>query len=324
MFIRIVILFSTVLLVSLPARVWAESPKQSVKSADVLVAVGRIISDLELVREALGRPEPTEVRFKVKYAEPRHVYFHTQTIFRKMNALAGEIAEVDRLVPRPAPDKGITSADVLGLIKQVQGQLEIIKLELGIRDVVAARPRNKKASSVDVMQSLISANQRTSQLLKQNFQPKDVYRQLNRSSNYVAGVLAKFAGAVPYPALTELNAEAQPPQVFATIAECIGLNQQIGKKTKIKGLIMDNAQVADASAHSAGQSKLNAQMRAANLTVNYEAATLLLADVGYWSWRLDATEIDPSAVDHGSISTPIVLQKAQQLKQQLRALLEML
>ncbi len=303
----------------------AQSAETKVESADILVFVKRMTSDLELVRRALNKPEKTEVRFKVRSAEPRHVYFHTQTIFRKMNQLARDVASVERLVPTPAPEEDeIQSSDVLGLLKQAQAQLELVKLELGITDIVAQQPRKRSVNDDELMQALVVASQRTSQLLDESFEPKDVYRQLSLSSNYVAGVLAKYEGEVPFPKAPELDPNAQPFEVLLAIRECMQWNRKIGRKARIPVLSIDADTLSEKATEQAmsddEQAQFQEQLRNASLSLNFEAATLLLADIGYWTWKLGGNDIEPSLNTPKEITTSAVLQKASQLSAQLQAL----
>ena len=60
---------------------------QEIAPPDVYQAVRQVSQDIELVREVMGRPKLEADAWVVEHAEPRHVYYQAQTLFRKVGRL---------------------------------------------------------------------------------------------------------------------------------------------------------------------------------------------------------------------------------------------
>ena len=69
-----------------------------VTPAHVYQAVDRLAREIVLIRAISGAPQLEAKPWVVRAAQPRHVYYQAQTLFRKSNRLAGEVAGVERSV----------------------------------------------------------------------------------------------------------------------------------------------------------------------------------------------------------------------------------
>ena len=70
-----------------------------VEPPDVYQAVRQVSQDIELVREVMGRPKLDVDPWVVEHAEPRHVYYQAQTLFRKVGRLKQQLTDEDSVMP---------------------------------------------------------------------------------------------------------------------------------------------------------------------------------------------------------------------------------
>jgi len=242
--------------------------------ADVMVSVARFANDLETVRLYMGRPAVTPSRFRVEFTAPRHDFFQTQTLFRKVNRLGSEVAGLTRQSPPPAAEHhAIAQSDVLRAVAHAQSQLDLIRESLGIDTQSPPPKRNPRIDSKDVFEELAQINRQLNLMIDDSFRSSDVFSQLFVTNVYLAGVLER-TDREPFPTVPFVS-NKQPIDVYELLVDCLDLNQRIGERIGIEVLQINARRLK--SEHLV-------------LSDNYDLATILLSDVAFWSVRLDHSE----------------------------------
>jgi len=275
--------------------------------ADVMVAVSRFAGDLETVRLYMGRPAVTNKRFQVKFAAPRHDFFQAQTMVRKVNRLGSEVAGLMRQSPTAAPEHHtIVSSDVLEVVAQAQGQLDLIRASLGIETQASSRKRDRRIEAKDVFEELGQINRQLNLMIDDPFLSSDVFTQLSLVNVYLAGVLVRLDKE--YFPTTRFVANKQPVDVYELLIDCFALNQRIGERMEIPVL------------------KINARRLKRDHSTrsdNYDLATILLSDVAFWSIRLAYDEdVIPTEETQKNVFPAHVYAKAESVREQLNRIVD--
>lgn len=82
-------------------------------------AVRQVAQDVELVREVMGKPKLEAPAWIVDHAEPRHVFYQAQTLFRQMGRLAQQMTGEESVLP-PFPVGEIEPQHVLRVVQAAQ------------------------------------------------------------------------------------------------------------------------------------------------------------------------------------------------------------
>ncbi len=112
---------------------------QRVDNVDVYVLADQLANEVELIREVIGRPYDDSPRLPVGGVTPAELYLQAQTLFRKANQLARELADAERAAPPPAPDGEVQPKDTYEVVRAALEQILLVKRELDDRDDGAAR-----------------------------------------------------------------------------------------------------------------------------------------------------------------------------------------
>ena len=303
MWMRGLLLVSIVAMCPAVASAEAES---GTLSADVMVSVTQFANELEAVRLYMGRPAVAPNRFRVEFAAPRHDFFQSQTLFRKVNRLGSEVAGLTRESPPPAPEHDvIVPSDVLRVVTDAQRQLDLIRESLGIETQLPPPKRNPRIKAKDVFEELAQINRQLNLMIDDPFRSSDVLSQLFLANVYLAGVLKKM-DADPFPSVPFVS-NMQPVDVYELLVDCLALNQRIGERIRIPVLEINARRLK--RDHSV-------------LSDNYDLATILLSDVAFWSSRLDHSEdVSPPTTVLKNVFPAHVYATAGSIQEQLKRLL---
>ena len=254
---------------------------EEVTPAHVYQAVGKVVADIELIREAMGRPKLQTPPWVVDHAEPRHVFYQAQTLLRKANRLAMQLNGVERIVPTAGDET--RPADVLALIGGVQQQVDAVRGELGLTysaEVAELQPDRRPR---DVLREVVQASRQLNLLLDRRIKPEDVYSQLELAAAYVAGALTDDVAVPVYGTLPPFEGGKQPADVYRRVMECLGIAQAIGTKQGIDVL----------------QLNLRRELRRRDIAPAdvYDLATTVLAELAYLTLVLEARDVDLPPVE---------------------------
>ena len=253
-----------------------------IEPPDVYQAVQQVSQDIELIREVMGRPKLEAEAWVVEHAEPRHVYYQAQTLFRKVGRLKRQLT-LDATDMPPVPLGEIEPQHVLQVVHASQEGIEAIRAELGINYRSELSEREADREPRDVFREIVQVDRQLNLMLDRPIQPLDVYGQIELAATYVAGALTADASAPSYGELPPFEPNKEPADVYRRVLECLGIAQAIGEQHGISVL----------------QLNLRRELRRRDIrpTDVYDLATTVLAEVAYLTLTLDALDVDVPPVE---------------------------
>lgn len=283
-------------------------PAEDIGPPEVLAAVQQLEAELEVVRSYLGSSKSELRDFRVESATPRHAHFLARRIVSKLAILVSErVGGATQSVPI-APDREITAADVLGVMRQAKDQLGYIKTAYEIDRSPAATRAPERADDADVVEAMVRTLRQINLMLTRRYTPSDVYERLDLATVYVAGVM-KTRGLELYPSV-EFVPYKQPLDVFRKLLDCVALSIAIADVVDIDVLEIDVRRMRTSDTR---------------LSNNHDLATILLSDIADLTLILEgADDVFPEERLLPHVVPSHVFQKASQLEAQLSAILESL
>ncbi len=277
-----------------------------IEPPDVYQAVRQVSQDIELVREVMGRPKLEADAWVVEHAEPRHVFYQAQTLFRKVGRLNRQLTGGESVMP-PVPTDEIEPQHVLQVIHAAQEHVETIREELGInyRSELPAREADREPK--DVFRETVQLGRQLNLMLDRPIQPQDVYAQLELAATYVAGALTTDESEPIYGELPPFEPHKVPADVYRRVLECLGIAQDIGEENGISVL----------------QLNLRRELRRRDIMPSdvYDLATTVLAEVAHLTLTLDAFDVDVPPIERPKHIFPShVYQVASMLQEELARL----
>ena len=252
-------------------------------SAHVYQAVVQLGAEVGLVREVMGRPELTTDPWIVVEAQPRHVFYQALTLLRKVNRLAVELTEEQRVGLLPVPEGDITPALVLDVINRASMQIDAVRNELGI--TYRAEPPDLEADRQpsDVLREIVQVSRQLNFLIDRKFRPEDVYGRLELAATYVAGALTDDDAAPVYGQLPPFESGKVPADVYRRVLECLELATVIGERRGVDVLKLN----------------LRRELRRRDIAPAdvYDLATTLLSEVAYLTLVLEANDVDAPPIE---------------------------
>ena len=279
---------------------------EEIAPPDVYQAVLQVSQDIELVREVMGRPKLEASTWVVEHAEPRHVYYQAQTLFRKVGRLNRQLTGAESAMPA-VPTGEIEPQHVLQVIRAAQEGVEAIRdeLEINYRSELPAREADREPK--DVFREIVQVGRQLNLMLDRPIQPQDVYGQLELAATYVAGALTTDESEPIYGALPPFEPYKVPADVYRRVLECLGIAQDIGEQSGISVL----------------QLNLRRELRRRDIAPSdvYDLATTVLAEVAYLTLTLDAFDVDVPPIERPKHIFPShVYQVASMLQEELAQL----
>lgn len=182
--------------------------------------------EVEQIRRYLGIRPPRERSYKLKDALPRQTFYQSQTLFRKSNQLANELAGVSRQRPAPAPNREIVPGDVLKMLQGARGQLAYVKQELGIDEGIPTPKLERRRTPSDVMREIIESGYVINELVATGANWTDIYDRVFQMVAYAGGVLPQ---GKRYPELPEFVCCKQPQDVYESLVRSLAAMAPVSK-----------------------------------------------------------------------------------------------
>ncbi|HEY3806481.1 MAG TPA: hypothetical protein VGL61_27945 [Kofleriaceae bacterium] len=217
----------------------------------------RLLADVALVRDELGRAEDARAPGDVSNAKPRDCYFEALAAWNKAARLGAELgAPASRFVEPTPPAKDISPGHVLGVIDAIGEQLAAIKTKLHITEASGETTVDSARQPGDVLGVLIRVNRQLSRCLERPFAPSDCYHVVALASAY-ATRLGSHAELAPF------ERRRQPRHCFERLLAC--------------------HQVVSAAIGKRGQQATSAPSLPADVLPGdvYDLANLVLAEVAF-------------------------------------------
>ncbi len=280
-----------------------DDAQQAIQIPQVHQEVGVVLKEIEQIRLVLGIQPPPERDFVLRDADPRQVFFQGQTLFRKCNTLAQEIAGISRQAPAAAPADNIALTDVQMVVRAAREQLDIVRAALDIDEAVAVPGVNNRSTAGDVMRDIIQAGYVLNELTIRQADWPSIYDRVVQMITYVGGTLPE---ARRFPALPEYECCKMPEDVYQRL-----LQQMEGARPLAETVDLIFVRI---------ESRKRPPNGASTGTV-YDLTTTMLSDLGELTLRLEGEDIAaPSYPRPARIFPAHVYQLAAVLGEQLAML----
>lgn len=281
-----------------------EVPKTATLTpAQLLQDVDGLRAEIEQIRLTIGKRLPRSREFKLAKVSTRQVYFQAQTLFRKCNRLAQEVAGVSRQAPKAAPEGEITKSDVHEIIQASRAQLQFAKEMLGIQEAVEPSRLQRRASQADVMHGIIEAGYVLNRLISEQPDWTSIYDRVVQMITYVSG---DFPEEDRYPALPAYECCKMPQDVYAELTAILTTARPLARQVNLEFIEIIPGKQAEGGASTA--------------TV-YDLTTTMVSDLAELTLRMNVVEVSaPSYEQPPRIFPSHVLQVTKVLNEQIRRL----
>ena len=274
-----------------------------IDTAELFRSVTELRAEIEQIRVVMGEPLPPSREYRVDGAVPRHVYYQAQTLFRKSNLFAQQIAGVSRQPSRPAPEGSIASEDVLLVLNDTREQLGHVRTALDIAEAVAEAKADRRKQPSDILYELIEAGRDINFISGRTVAWTTVYDRLLLAISYVGGALPE---AGRFPALPAFEPGKFPQDVVGRLQRCMELSRKLAGEYDVS---MVRLEVIRRSA--IGPTVIEV----------LDVATILLSDLAELTYLMEAEELPlPEYPRPSRIFPSHVNQLAGVLEAQLEAL----
>lgn len=276
-----------------------------IDASQLFKAVTEIRSEIEQIRQVIGEPLPPTREYRIHDAVPRHVYYQAQTLFRKSNQFAQQMAGVSRQSPRQAPEGEITDNDVLGVLNDAREQLGLVKAALGIDEAVPQARLERRKRPSDVLHALIEVGREINFISGRSVAWTTIYDRVLLAITYVGGALPE---ATRFPPLPEFQTGKFPEDVFNQLAECMELSRTLAAENGVAILRLESIRRSEVGPTAIEVGDL---------------ATIVLSDLAELTYEMAAEDVAAPEYAHPNRVFPNHLyQLAGVLKTQLEMLVE--
>ncbi|MDE0064406.1 MAG: hypothetical protein OXP09_18250 [Gammaproteobacteria bacterium] len=201
----------------------ANARTAEIDTAQLFTSVAELRAEIEQIRVVMGEPLPPSREVRIHDAVPRHVFYQAQTLFRKSNQFAQQMAGVSRQPPRLAPEGDIGSADVLGVLDDTRVQIGLVKTALGIDAPVAEAKLDRRARPSDVLYDIIEAGRVINFISGRTVDWTTVYDRVLLAITYVGGALPE---ADRFPPLSPFEPGKFPQDIIGRLQQCMELSRE--------------------------------------------------------------------------------------------------
>lgn len=263
------------LLLALPLGTWAQQDAPT--DAQVYQEVGVLMKEIEQVRQVLGIRMPRERAFELSNVEPRQVFFQAQTLFRKCNTLAREVAGISREAAPRVPEGEIGPEHVMDVVRASRRQVAHVKQTLGIGEP-AEQPRfERRRNAGDVMHDIIEAGYILNELTEEARDWPQIYDRVYQAVTYLGGTLPEDQR---YPELDAFECCKMPQAVYARLLQTMESLRPLAAKNNLQLIRVKSIKQAEGGA---------------NPGTVYDLTTTLVSDIGELTLRLDGGDVSGPA-----------------------------
>lgn len=286
---------------SIPLQVSA----QAIVNLDVYHQTIRMADDVELIREFTGRSFDDSPRLPASEVSQRELYLQAQTLFRKANQLAQELAGINRQAAPPAPEGEIQPADTLAVVAAAYEQIQQVKSALGIEEELESEVRGSPISTTGVFMAIIDLNRQLNLVIDRPIRAEDVFEEVSLAVIYTAATLSTVAGVAELPSPPAFDGHKRPADVYARLLACIDVVSEVADKAGVQVLSLSSRR------------NLPDDIEPGHV---YDIARILVADLATIGEELGSEASSPDLPRPPRIFPTQVYQRAGILLQQLQAL----
>jgi hypothetical protein len=208
---------------------------EDVQPAHCYARAQRVLADVALIRDEMGRTNDPRPAPEVTNAQPRECYAEASATWCKATRLAREIgATMPTTAPAGPPLLDIRPGHVLQLVDGVEHVVGEIKQRLGIAETSAEPAIESQRQPSDVLATLVRINREMSRTLERPFTPTDVYGVVALASAYAA----RLGGA---PRTAAFERRKRPADCYARLESCLATTVVLAEKRNQRGLALRGA-----------------------------------------------------------------------------------
>lgn len=196
-----------------------------IKPAHCYARARRLLGEVTLLREELGRLDDTRSAPEIEGAQPRECYFEAIAAWRKAERLAREFGvATSRPVPASPALRDIRPGHVLQVLDAVLDTVTHIKTRVAVAESIVEPGIEPSRQPSDVLATIIRINRELSRCLERPFTPTDVYETVALASTYAQQLGAK-------PDLAPFERKKKPQHCYEMLSECLASAAElVGKK----------------------------------------------------------------------------------------------
>jgi hypothetical protein len=223
-------LIRVVLLALLPV---AATHAQNQDNAAAYALANQVADELELVRERMGRPFDDSPRLPVSAVSELELYFQTQSLLRKANQLAQELAGAAPRSPGPVPSGEISPSDVYALLDDALAQIRLAAEAIGITERATFEQRVTSIAATGVFLVVIDINRQLNQMLRVPIGDAEVFEEVSAAITYAAALLATYPGTTTVPEPPAFDGYKRPADVYQRLTECMDAVIRVAPKVGV-------------------------------------------------------------------------------------------
>ena len=207
-----------------------DSRAQEIDNTDAYALANQLADELELVRERMGKPFDDSPRLPVTGVTQTELYFQVQTLLRKANQLAQELAGVAPRAPGPVPTGEIGATEIYELLDDALAQIRHVADAIGITERAEYENRLATISPTGIFLVVIDINRQLNLMLRVPISDADVFNEISDAITYATSALAARTGSASVPEAPAFDGYKRPADVYLRLTECIDAIIRVGPK----------------------------------------------------------------------------------------------
>jgi hypothetical protein len=209
---------------------------QSVDNAAAYALANQVADELEIVRERMGRPYDDSPRLPVSAVSELELYVQTQSLLRKANQLAQELAGAAPRSPGPVPSGDVAPAEVYALLEDALAQIRVAAEGIGISERAAFEQRVTTIAPTGVFLVVIDINRQLNLMLRVPISDAEVFDEISSAITYAAALLSLYPNAVTVPEPPPFDGYKRPADVYRRLTECMDAVIRVAPKAGVEVL----------------------------------------------------------------------------------------
>jgi len=205
-------------------------------NAAAYALANQVADELEIVRERMGRPYDDSSRLPVSAVSELELYFQTQSLLRKANQLAQELAGAAPRSPGPVPSGEVDAQDVYALLEDALGQIRVAAEAIGITERATFEQRVATIAPTGVFLVVIDVNRQLNLMLRVPISDAEVFDEISSAITYAAALLATYPGATTVPEAPPFDGYKRPADVYLRLSECMDVVMRVAPKVGVEVL----------------------------------------------------------------------------------------
>lgn len=211
-----------------------------IQSADVLARVELLRSNVELLRQFMGRPAPPTPLLRVSSARPLEVYSQATNLERRANRLSFEQVRVIR-PESPPTRREPRPADVFAVVDSAFEAVLLAARKMDIEPDLVETAAPLSTSPSDVFNATIEAAAEIDQLLELRTSPSDVFQLVTAGVHTASALHVTIPGRRSLPSEPEFEPNKMPADVFMRLQRCLHLVHEIARAKGMQMLVLEVA-----------------------------------------------------------------------------------